>query len=115
MIQAENDDEVRNSWQAVVPATSANLGCAFDCGGLALKLYLKASYTPCSTAGGLTLEYRGKTPERIPLDDSNLVLSSFRHAAAHGGAPAGAGHIRIESDIPVGVGLGSSPAGMIAC
>jgi homoserine kinase len=114
MIQAENDDEVHNSWQAVVPATSANLGCVFDCGGLALKLYLKASYTPSSTADALTLEYRGKTPERIPLDDSNLVLSAFRHAAAHGGEPAGAGHILIESDIPVGVGLGSSAAAVIA-
>lgn len=97
-----------------MPATSANLGCAFDCGGLALKLYLKAAFVPSSSSDGLTLEYHGKTPDRIPLDDSNLVLSSFLHVFAHLGGPAPAGHIRIESDIPVGVGLGSSAAAVIA-
>ena len=45
-------------WRVVVPATSANLGCAFDCGGLAMKLYLKALFVP---AGGteLTISYQG--------------------------------------------------------
>ncbi len=100
-------------WRAVVPATSANLGCAFDCGGLALKLYLKVLFAPDEN-GELTLEYSGATPERFPLESSNLILESIRFAAAQLEAPEPKGHVRVESDIPIGVGLGSSAAAVIA-
>jgi len=100
-------------WRVVVPATSANLGCAFDCGGLALKLYLKALFVP-SDAKDLSLEYEGKTPERFPLECSNLILHALRYAAEKLGAPAPAGHVLAQSEIPVGVGLGSSAAAVIA-
>lgn len=100
-------------WRAVVPATSANLGPAFDCGGLALKLYLNAFFTPAES-GGLTLEYRGQTPDRFPLDESNLVLHALRFSAAELDAPPPAGHVTVESAIPIGVGLGSSAAAVVA-
>lgn len=100
-------------WRAVVPATSANLGCAFDCGGLALKLYLQAFFAPASNSK-LTLEYRGQTPERFPADDSNLILHALRFAAAELDAPPPAGHVVVESEIPISVGLGSSAAAVIA-
>src|SRR5438067_3236428 len=77
-------------WRAVVPASTANLGCAFDCGGIALKLYLKALFIP-SDSDELILEYQGKTPERFPLDDSNLVLHALRFAAAELDVPPPAG------------------------
>lgn len=100
-------------WRAVVPATSANLGCAFDCGGLALKLYLKAHFVP-GEGDQLTLEYHGATPDRFPLDDSNLILHALRFAAAELDAPAPAGRVIVESDIPISVGLGSSAAAVVA-
>jgi len=100
-------------WRAVVPATSANLGCAFDCGGLALKLYLKALFIP-SQSSDLTLRYQGKTPERFPLDSSNLVLRALRFGAERLGAQVPGGHLLVESAIPVGVGLGSSAASVVA-
>src|ERR1700756_5139073 len=100
-------------WRVIVPATSANLGCAFDCGGLALKLYLKALFIPSST-GKLSLEYKGRTPERFPLEDSNLILHSLRFAAEKLNAPAPTGHVVVKSEIPISVGLGSSAAAVIA-
>lgn len=100
-------------WRAVVPATSANLGCAFDCGGLALRLYLRALFIP-SDGAELSLEYQGKTPERFPMASSNLILRALRLAAQRLDAPAPTGHVLVQSDIPISVGLGSSAAAVIA-
>jgi homoserine kinase len=108
-----NSDHAGYGWRAVAPASSANLGCAFDCGGLALKLYLKALYIP-SGAAELSLEYQGKTPERFPINSSNLILHALRFAAGKLEAPAPGGHVLVQSEIPIGVGLGSSAAAVIA-
>ena len=105
--------ELNYGWRAVVPATSANLGCAFDCGGLALKLYLNALFAP-SQNGSLTLEYHGQTPERFPNNDSNLILRALRFAAAELDAPPPEGHVTVESEVPISAGLGSSAAAVIA-
>jgi homoserine kinase len=107
-----NLDNSGYGWRAVVPATSANLGCAFDCGGLALRLYLRALFIP-SAGTQLSLEYQGKTPERFPMKSSNLVLHALRLAAERLDAPL-AGHVVVQSDIPISVGLGSSAAAVIA-
>jgi homoserine kinase len=113
MSSTNTDESSCQGWRAVVPATSANLGCAFDCGGLALKLYLKALFIP-SEAPDLTLQYQGRTPERFPLDSSNLVLRALRFGAERMGAQLPGGHLAVESAIPIGVGLGSSAASVIA-
>jgi homoserine kinase len=108
-----NSGNAGYGWRVVVPATSANLGCAFDCGGLALRLYLRALFVP-STSTELSLEYEGKTPERFPLESSNLVLHALRLAAERLGAPPPVGHVLVQSDIPISVGLGSSAAAVVA-
>ncbi|HEY1938208.1 MAG TPA: homoserine kinase [Candidatus Angelobacter sp.] len=108
-----NSDNSGYGWRVVVPATSANLGCAFDCAGLALKLYLSALFVP-SAATDLSLEYQGKTPERFPMKSSNLILHALRYAAEKLGASPPKGHVLVQSDIPISVGLGSSAAAVIA-
>jgi homoserine kinase len=113
MEQPHQDPRICQGWRAVVPATSANLGCAFDCGGLALKLHLRALYVPCDTSK-LSIEYTGQTPDRFPLDSSNLVLQALCLAAQRLGARPPGGHVLAESGIPIGVGLGSSAAAVVA-
>ena len=108
-----NSQNAGHGWRVVVPATSANLGCAFDCGGLALRIYLRALFVPSATAE-LSLEYQGKTPERFPMKSSNLILHALRFAAEHLDAAPPTGHVAVESEIPIGVGLGSSAAAVIA-
>jgi homoserine kinase len=113
MEHANSDPGACQGWRAVVPATSANLGCAFDCGGLAVKLHLKALFVPGETSD-LTIEYKGKNPDRFPLDSSNLVLHALRLATERLEARPPGGHVLVESQIPIGVGLGSSAAAVVA-
>ncbi len=107
------NQEDRHGWQVTVPATSANLGCAFDCGGLALQLYLRAWFVP-AVAGELTIAYKGNAPKGFPLDRSNLILSSLCFATTFFSGRLPSGHVVVESGIPIGVGLGSSAAAVIA-
>jgi homoserine kinase len=97
---------------ASAPASSANLGCAFDCAALALNLRLRARARLRNSAG-FSVKYNGPNPERVPCDASNLVVEGIvRFAAAHGENISGA-QVEIESEIPVGVGLGSSAAAIV--
>ncbi|MHB8526282.1 MAG: homoserine kinase [Candidatus Acidiferrales bacterium] len=97
---------------ASAPASSANLGCAFDCAALALNLRLRARAS-LRHEQGFVVDYTGPNPERVPLDESNLVVVGIvRCAAAHGAEIAGV-DLKIASEIPVGVGFGSSAAATV--
>jgi homoserine kinase len=102
-----------NTETIVVPATSANLGCGFDCAALALNLYLKARGQLGSQAG-FRCRYRGPHAERIPLDKTNLVFRAARRAGDQMGGKIAGGEIELESEIPVAAGLGSSAAAIVA-
>src|SRR3990170_941272 len=94
-----------------VPATSANLGCLFDCAALALSLYLNVHITPRSD-GAVTIHYRGVNPERVPEDDTNLIAHTIWETLNNWGKPRGF-DLEIDIQIPVGVGLGSSAAAIV--
>lgn len=94
-----------------VPATSANLGCAFDCAALALGLYLDIHATP-RRDGEITVLYHGANPERIPTDETNLIARTMRQTLAGWNKRRGF-DLEIENQIPVGVGLGSSAAAIV--
>lgn len=96
-----------------VPATSANLGCAFDCAALALDLHLEvdAARRP---EPGFDILAEGEGASSLPTDPSNLVARGIGRLAAWAGMPTPAVRLRLRSEIPVGVGLGSSAAAIIA-
>jgi homoserine kinase len=96
-----------------VPASSANLGPAFDCAAIALNLYLRATAVPRST-GGLEVSYHGPNADLIETGDANLVARAIRNVATAANRSAPNAHIDVESDIPIGAGLGSSAAAIIA-
>ncbi|WP_336031993.1 homoserine kinase [Geodermatophilus sp. FMUSA9-8] len=95
-----------------VPATSANLGPAFDCAGLALTLHDVVEFTV--TDGGLTVEVSGVGAGELPTDERHLVVRAFRAACEElGWTPAGLS-VRAENAIPQGRGMGSSAAAVVA-
>ena len=93
------------------PATSANLGCAFDCAALALSLYLDIHVTPRHDKE-VTVAYRGVNPERVPTDESNLIARTMRKTLERWNKSKGF-DLEIDNQIPVGVGLGSSAAAIV--
>ena len=97
-----------------VPATSANLGAGFDCVGIAVDRWLVAAVTLGGT--GISIRRRGTLSAVRVRADQDLFTRGFRAACAAGGAsPAGGGAtIEASSDIPVGCGLGSSAAAIVA-
>src|SRR2546426_12462972 len=97
-----------------VPASSSNLGAGFDCIGVAVDRWLVASVTLGGT--GISIRRRGTLSAVRVRADQDLFTRGFRAACAAGGAsPTGTGAtIEAASDIPVGSGLGSSAAAIVA-
>jgi homoserine kinase len=95
-----------------VPATSANLGPAFDTAGLALSLHDVLEFAV--TDGGLAVEMTGEGAGTLPADESHLVVRAFRAACAElGWTPPGL-RVVAANAIPQGRGLGSSAAAVVA-
>lgn len=93
-----------------VPATIANLGPAFDAVGLAVNLYNEVELK-ISAESAVTISGEGEGP--LPEDASNLVYQAAAAAAQRAGR-ASAFSIRCRNAIPIGRGLGSSAAAIVA-
>ena len=95
-----------------VPASSANLGSAFDCAGLALTLHddLVAQITD---EPGVTVDMSGEGADVLPRDHKHLVAKSMLAAFdAMGGRPRGFALV-CANRIPHSRGLGSSSAAIV--
>jgi homoserine kinase len=95
-----------------VPATSANLGPAFDCAGLALTCHdvLQFAVRP----SGLSVEVSGIGAGELPTDESHLVVRAFRAACTElDWSPPGL-RVVAANAIPQGRGMGSSAAAVVA-
>ena len=96
-----------------VPATSANLGSGFDTLGLALSLYNEVELE--ERDGGLEVIVGGEGAAELQAQGAqNLVVRASQAAfQAIGRRPAGL-RVRCLNRIPLGRGLGSSSAAVVA-
>jgi homoserine kinase len=94
------------------PATSANLGPGFDALGLCLGLYddLVAS----TAERGLIVEVTGAGADRVPTDESHLVVRALRAALDVMQVAQPGLVLSATNRIPHGRGLGSSAAAIVA-
>lgn len=96
-----------------VPASSANLGPGFDTLGMALELYLEIEITLSPGRPGLEITgegsgYLNDNPEQ------NLVLLAMHRVFNRNNLPFPDINIRMNNEIPLARGLGSSAAAVTA-
>ena len=96
-----------------VPATVGNFGGATDCAALALDALLNVKATPRAD-GKVAIRYFGEHGERVPRDRSNLAVQALEAALDARGVEFPGADFAIFSSVPVGVGLGSSTAAVLA-
>lgn len=94
-----------------VPASTSNLGPGFDCLGLALGLGLEVRATPIAGTRH-ELVRSGEGLAELPGAECDLVLASFERLG--GASLSGRFRFEVSSEIPVGRGLGSSGAAIVA-
>ena len=97
--------------ELVLPATSANLGPAFDAAALAFSLYLRVRGEP---ADEYSVSARGRDAHLCGGGAENLILKTYREVLQTASQPAAALHLEINNEIPVGKGCGSSAAARLA-
>ena len=94
-----------------LPATSANLGPAFDAAALAMDFYIKIDASAAEefsiTASGRDVEICGTVP-------NHLILNTYRDVLQAAGREVTPLYLRVANDIPIGKGCGSSAAARLA-
>jgi homoserine kinase len=95
----------------VLPATSANLGPAFDAAAVALGLFLKIR---AQTAQEFSIEARGRDAEICGRLENHLILTTYREVLEAEGKKPLALALRIDNEIPIGKGCGSSASARLA-
>jgi homoserine kinase len=95
-----------------LPATSANLGPGFDAVGLAMALYLTID-AAVSDDQGFTIDATGRNADLCSRLENNLILETYRDVLAGAGLPVVPLRLKIDNQIPLGMGCGSSAAALL--
>jgi homoserine kinase len=112
MVKNRKSNPRPSPFRIALPATSANLGPAFDAAALALNLYIHIS---ARSSGGFRIEATGRDQEICgDASDRHLILSTYREILESQRMPVGPLALRIRNEIPIGKGCGSSAAARLA-
>ena len=95
----------------VLPATSANLGPAFDAAALAVGLFLKVR---ARAADEFSITAEGRDAEICSGLEEHLILTTYCEVLHDEGKPLQPLTLHLENDIPIGKGCGSSAAARLA-
>jgi homoserine kinase len=99
------------SFRLRLPATSANLGPGFDAAAVALDFYLEIEAKP---AREFSIIAMGRDSECCSRLEDNLILGIYERLLKENGSPMTPLALRMDNQIPLGMGCGSSAAGRLA-
>jgi homoserine kinase len=94
-----------------LPATSANLGPAFDAAGLAMGFALKVR---ARRSEAFSVRASGRDAGICARVEDHLILNVYRQTLAAEGREAPPLAIELHNEIPIGKGCGSSAAARLA-
>lgn len=101
----------RNRVRLALPATSANLGPAFDAAALAMNFYIKID---ARAADEFSITATGRDREICGRVENHLILRTYSEVTEAAGRPVIPLALKIANDIPIGKGCGSSAAARLA-
>ncbi len=101
----------RGPFHVRLPATSANLGPGFDAVGLAMALYLTIDATASEV---FHIDATGRDAALCASIENNLILTTYMDILANAGILAPRLHVKLNNEIPLGMGCGSSAAALLA-
>jgi homoserine kinase len=93
-----------------LPATSANLGPAFDAAALAMDFHLKLEARP---AANFSTKATGRDRAICQALENHLILTTYREVLQAERTEVTPLSLRIRNEIPIGKGCGSSAAARI--
>lgn len=99
------------SFHIALPATSANLGPAFDAAALAMDFYIKID---ARATDKYAIVATGRDQEICGRVQDHLILETYRQVLSTNGRPEVPLALRVGNDIPIGKGCGSSAAARLA-
>src|SRR5438105_11893065 len=94
-----------------LPATSANLGPAFDAAALAFDLHLKLS---ARVAEKFSIAATGRDADICGKVENHLIFTTYREILQAEGKPVLPLALRVDNQIPIGKGCGSSASARLA-
>lgn len=110
-MKAKSETRTSKRFRISLPATSANLGPAFDAAALAMDFYIRID---AAAADEFSIRSFGRDQEICGKVENHLILSTYREVLTTAGRTITPLALRIENDIPIGKGCGSSAAARLA-
>jgi len=103
--------KAKTTLRLALPATSANLGPAFDAAALAMDFYIKIEARP---ATGFSIHASGRDEEISGNLENHLILTTYQEVLEAASRKLTPLTLRIANEIPIGKGCGSSAAARLA-
>jgi homoserine kinase len=103
--------QTHSRFRISLPATSANLGPAFDAAALAMDFYIRID---ARRAKAFSIQAAGRDAEICRRLKDHLILETYREVLQTAGREVSPLALHIVNDIPIGKGCGSSAAARLA-